>query len=86
MADIFNTQGNKATQAVIDAASKILMGVNDSETAKAQTEEEHPAIDPKNQELGEAKMSSKDFESNMDEINKAMRSGKFIYDISGNAR
>jgi hypothetical protein len=60
MADIFNTQGNKATQAVIDAASKILMGVNDSETAKAQTEEEHPAIDPKNQELEEAKMSSKE--------------------------
>ena len=60
MADIFNTQGNKATQAVIDAASKILMGVNDEETAKAQTEEEHPAIDPKNQELEEAKMSSKE--------------------------
>ena len=59
MADIFNTQGNKATQAVIDAASKILMGVNDSETAKAQTEEEHPAIDPKNQELGEAKKKAK---------------------------
>ena len=36
------------------------MGVNDSETAKAQTEEEHPAIDPKNQELEEAKMSSKE--------------------------
>ena len=44
MADIFNTQGNKATQAVIDAASKILNGVKDDETAKAQTEEEHPAI------------------------------------------
>ena len=60
MADIFNTQGNKATQAVIDAASKILMGVKDDETAKAQTEEEHPAIDPKNQELEEAKMTSKE--------------------------
>ena len=33
-----------------------------------------------------AKMSSKDFETNVDEINKAMRTGKFIYDISGNAR
>jgi len=33
-----------------------------------------------------AKMSAKDFETNMDEINKAMRNGKFIYDISGNAR
>ena len=60
MADIFNTQGNKATQAVIDAASKILMGVKDDETAKAQTEEEHPAIDPKNQELDEAKKAKLD--------------------------
>ena len=68
MADIFNTQGNKATQAVIDAASKILMGVNDDETAKAQTEEEHPAIDPKNQELEEAKKKAKkdDEEENLD--------------------
>ena len=44
MADIFGTQPNKATQAIIDAASKILMGVKDEETAKAQTEEEHPAV------------------------------------------
>ena len=69
MADIFNTQGNKATQAVIDAASKILMGVNDEETAKAQTEEEHPAIDPKNQEdVQEAKKKAKksDEEENLD--------------------
>ena len=44
MSDIFGTQSNKATQAVIDAASKIMMGVKDDETAKAQTEEEHPAV------------------------------------------
>ena len=44
MADIFGTQSNKATQAVIDAASKIINGVKDEETAKAQTEEEHPAV------------------------------------------
>jgi hypothetical protein len=44
MSDIFGTKENSATQAVIDAASKILMGVNDEETAKAQTEEEHPAV------------------------------------------
>jgi len=44
MSDIFGTNNSKATQAVIDAASKILMGVNDDETAKAQTEEEHPAV------------------------------------------
>lgn len=33
-----------------------------------------------------AKMSTKEFEDRSDEINKAMRSGKFIYDISGSAR
>ena len=62
MSDIFGTQNSKATQAVIDAASKILMGVKDEETAKAQTEEEHPAIAPENQEeVAEAKkMSSKE--------------------------
>lgn len=42
MSDIFGTNSNKATQAVIDAASKILMGVNDEETAAAQTESDHP--------------------------------------------
>lgn len=54
MSDIFGTKENSATQAVIDAASKILMGVNDEETAKAQTEEEHPAV-----VHAEAKKSSK---------------------------
>ena len=62
MADIFGTQSNKATQAVIDAASKIMMGVKDDETAKAQTEDQHPAIDPKykEQEDVQEKMSSKE--------------------------
>ena len=62
MSDVFGTQNSKATQAVIDAASKILMGVKDEETAKAQTEEEHPAIAPENQEeVAEGKkMSSKE--------------------------
>lgn len=64
MSDLFGTTGSKATQAVIDAASKILMGVKDDETAKAQTEDQHPAIDPKNQEPEEVtegkKMSSKE--------------------------
>ena len=55
MSDIFGTQNSKATQAVIDAASKILMGVKDDETAKAQTEEDHPAVTH-----AEGKMSSKE--------------------------
>jgi len=33
-----------------------------------------------------AKMSNRDFEAKADEINKAIRSGKFVYDVSGNAR
>ena len=56
MSDIFGTQNSKATQAVIDAASKILMGVKDEETAAAQTEEDHPAV---TQAEGK-KMSSKE--------------------------
>jgi len=56
MSDVFGTQNSKATQAVIDAASKILMGVKDEETAAAQTEEDHPAV---TQAEGK-KMSSKE--------------------------
>lgn len=33
-----------------------------------------------------SKMSMQEFEEQQDTINKAMRSGKFIYDLSGNAR
>ena len=33
-----------------------------------------------------ANMSDKEFEERADEINKAMRNGKFVYDVSGNAR
>ena len=33
-----------------------------------------------------AKMSAKEFEAKSDDINKAIRSGKFVYDMSGNAR
>jgi len=31
-------------------------------------------------------MSAKEFEERNDEINIAIRSGKFVYDMSGNAR
>ena len=33
-----------------------------------------------------AKMSAKEFEQREEEITKAMRTGKFVYDLSGNAR
>ena len=33
-----------------------------------------------------ARMSDKEFSERSDEINSALRSGKFIYDVSGSAR
>jgi hypothetical protein len=33
-----------------------------------------------------SRMTAKEFEERSDEINKAIRSGKFVYDISGKAR
>jgi hypothetical protein len=33
-----------------------------------------------------AKMSDKEFENMQDQINEAMRKGKFVYDVTGNAR
>ena len=63
MANIFGTGDNKAMQNVIDAASKIMMGVKDSDTDAAQTEDSHPIVQAKKEELateGKKKMSSKE--------------------------
>jgi len=57
MADIFGTGSNKAMQNVIDAASKIMMGVQDEDTKAAQTEEDHPIVAAAKEEVAtEAKM------------------------------
>jgi len=64
--------GKKAAASVVSRPSKTRVDTNDS--------------DGQIRESDVAKMSSKDFETNVDEINKAMRNGKFIYDISGSAR
>ena len=44
MANIFGTGDNKAMENVIAAASKIMMGVKDSDTDAAQTEDDHPIV------------------------------------------
>ena len=62
----------KAAASMVSRTSKTKVDANDA--------------DGQIRESDIAKMSAKDFETNMDEINKAMRTGKFIYDISGNAR
>mgnify|MGYP003129463519 CR=1 FL=1 len=50
-----------------------------------------PSVDVLNQsgkirESDIAKMSDREFAENSDNINAALRSGKFVYDISGSAR
>lgn len=51
MANIFGTGDNQAMQNVIDAASKIMMGVKDSDTDAAQTEDSHPIVQAKKEEI-----------------------------------
>ena len=62
MADIFGTGSNKAMQNVIDAASKIMMGVQDEQTQAAQTEQDHPIVAAAKEEVATEgkKMSSKE--------------------------
>ena len=60
MANIFGTGDNKAMQNVIDAASKIMMGVKDSDTAAAQTEEDHPIVAAAKEEVA---VESKDLDT-----------------------
>jgi len=64
--------GTKAAASMVSRTSK----------TKVDTEDSTGQI----RESDVAKMSAKEFEDNLDMINKAMRSQKFIYDISGSAR
>ena len=61
------------------------------DAAKTVSKRSTPAVDSEGsasmiKESEVAKMSDKDFEENYDKIQKAMSSGKFIYDVSGKAR
>ena len=71
--------------------TKTARKVSSKEAAKVVNKRTKVSIDPNEansyiKESEVAKMSNKDFEKNQEEITEAMRSGKFIYDISGNAR
>ena len=55
-------------------------------TKRSKTQVDTEGVSDSISESQVAKMSTKEFEERSDEINKAIRSGKFIYDISGNAR
>lgn len=56
--------------------------VSKSNKAQVSTDESEGYI----RESQVAKMSDREFEKRADEINEAIRSGKFVYDISGSAR
>lgn len=60
------------------AASTVTKGTRTSIDAKG--------ISGQIKESDVAKMSDKEFEERQDEINEAMRKGKFVYDVSGSAR
>lgn len=60
MANIFGTGDNKAMQNVIDAASKIMMGVKDEATEAAQTEDDHPIVAAAKEEVA---VESKDLDT-----------------------
>lgn len=60
MSNIFGTGDTKAMQNVIDAASKIMMGVQDEQTQAAQTEDDHPIVAAAKEVEEAKKMSSKE--------------------------
>ena len=64
--------GKKAAASMVSRTSKTKV---DADEANGQIRESDVA-----------RMSSKEFEENQDNINLAMRNGKFVYDISGKAR
>ena len=64
--------GTRAAASMVSKTSKINV---DTEDSNGQIRESDVA-----------RMSTQEFEDNMDAINKAMKSQKFIYDVSGNAR
>jgi len=55
-------------------------------TKRSKTEVDAKGVSGLITETQVAKMSAKEFEERSDEINTAIRSGKFVYDMSGNAR
>jgi hypothetical protein len=62
----------KSAASTVTKRSKTLVDVDDANDVIRESEV--------------AKMSDKEFEARNDEINKAIRSGKFVYDVSGKAR
>ncbi len=55
-------------------------------TKRSKTQIDAEGVSNSISESQVAKMTAREFEERSDEITKAMRSGKFVYDMSGNAR
>ena len=70
---------NEAKKAKTKAAAKTV-------TKRSRTEVDLADANGMIRESEVAKMSDKEFEERSNEINAAMRSGKFVYDVTGSAR
>jgi len=70
---------NEAKKAKTKAAAKTV-------TKRSRTEVDLADANGMIRESEVAKMSDKEFEERSNEINSAMRSGKFVYDVTGSAR
>ena len=70
---------NEAKKAKTKAAAKTV-------TKRSRTEVDVADANGMIRESEVAKMSDKEFEERSNEINAAMRSGKFVYDVTGSAR
>ncbi len=80
--DLYKIDNNMTPAAKKKASKDAAKTVSKRSTAAVDSEGSASMI----KESEVAKMSDRDFEENYDKIQKAMSSGKFIYDVSGKAR
>ena len=80
--DLYKVDNNMTTTAKKEAKKAAASAVGKGSKTKLDADSTNGTI----RESEVAKMSAKEFEDRSDEINQALRSGKFIYDLSGSAR
>lgn len=80
--DLYKIDNNMTTTAKKEAKKAAASAVGKGSKTKLDADSTSGTI----RESEVAKMSAQEFEDRSDEINQALRSGKFIYDLSGSAR
>ena len=80
--DLYKVDNNMTPAAKKSTAKKAASMVSRNNKASIDPDESSSYV----KESDVARMSAHEFEQNADKINQAIRSGKFVYDISGKAR